>query len=116
MATDVTPAVRRIVYMRDGFACLACGSSQQLTIGHRVNRSTAPKAIKHTISNLVTQCWDCNTRETMNAALAEQFREWGHNLRSWEIPLEVAVYVPVWGQWRLLDDAGHWRLVSGRNP
>lgn len=51
---------KRNVMIRDGFACVYCGSKKSLSIDHVFPRS---KGGKDTFENTVTACKRCNTRK-----------------------------------------------------
>jgi 5-methylcytosine-specific restriction endonuclease McrA len=51
------PAPRRIVFARDGFACVACGATENLTVDHRLPRS---RGGTNALENLQTMCSPCN--------------------------------------------------------
>jgi hypothetical protein len=48
---------RKVVFMRDGHACVYCGSKDQLTIDHLHPRTRGGKTV---YENVVTCCWECN--------------------------------------------------------
>jgi 5-methylcytosine-specific restriction endonuclease McrA len=52
-----SPEVRRIVFARDGFACVACGATENLTVDHRLPRS---RGGTNALENLQTMCSPCN--------------------------------------------------------
>lgn len=58
--SHIPAAIRRAVYERDGYACVNCGSPDQLTIDH-IN----PRALGGTDreDNLQTLCITCNSRK-----------------------------------------------------
>lgn len=69
-------STRLAIYLRDGNACLACGTDEDLSLDHldASNRSNAP-------TNLVTLCQRCNSSrrasdpDEWNPAFAERARE-----------------------------------------
>ena len=61
------PQVRRYVYERDDFTCVACGKTHQeaqLTIDHIIPVS---KGGSHDLSNLQTLCFTCNRLKSNHA-------------------------------------------------
>ena len=56
----IPKAVREAVFKRDNYRCVNCGSTQNLEIDHK--ESLANGGTNH-ISNLQTQCQDCNRRK-----------------------------------------------------
>lgn len=110
----VSAAKRQRVYDRDGRRCVSCSSFENLTIGHRINRQMGGSKLRDGFAWLVTQCLGCNVLETISAEVAARHEERGQSLRSWENPLEVAVWIDWAREWRLLDDDGDFRVVRGR--
>lgn len=53
----VPPATRAAVYKRDHYKCVYCGSTEDLTIDHKIPVSKGGKNKK---DNMVTACSDCN--------------------------------------------------------
>lgn len=51
-------SIRRAVYERDGFACLACGTADRLTLDHIQHYSAGGP---DTVENLRTLCRSCNS-------------------------------------------------------
>ncbi|MFP4219604.1 MAG: HNH endonuclease [Phormidium sp.] len=61
------PEVRRYVYERDNFTCVACGKTHQqarLTIDHIIPVS---KGGSNDLSNLQTLCFTCNRLKSNHA-------------------------------------------------
>jgi hypothetical protein len=56
----ISPAVRQRVYARDGFACVHCGSEDQLSIDHIIPWS---KGGAHSEGNFQTLCMPCNIKK-----------------------------------------------------
>lgn len=56
----IPAALRRSVYERDGYRCLACGSTVDLTVDHIVPWSLGGE---DTFENLRTLCRPCNSRK-----------------------------------------------------
>ncbi|MET8717396.1 HNH endonuclease signature motif containing protein [Streptomyces sp. NPDC004735] len=91
--TGPTDVVRAIVFDRDGGACVRCGSFQDLTIHHRVNRGMggAREPWINQAHNLLLVCTVCNSwfedhpRESYEA---------GWKVRRPELPGEVEVRYP----------------------
>lgn len=57
----ISKSVRKIVYDRDGRLCTYCGSSERLSIDHRIPRS---RGGSDDIDNLTTACCSCNSRKS----------------------------------------------------
>lgn len=58
-ANGVSKRRRLEVLARDGYRCLACGTSEDLTMDHIKHRS---RGGRHNIENLRTLCRSCNSR------------------------------------------------------
>lgn len=50
-------AFRHIVYERDGYRCVQCGSRRELTLDHVIPKAQGGA---HTVDNLQTMCGPCN--------------------------------------------------------
>ena len=60
---DIPPAVRAAVYERDGFACVRCGSDDDLSLDHIVPWS---RGGSDTVENFQTMCRPCNSSKGAN--------------------------------------------------
>lgn len=54
------PEVRRAVFSRDGYACVECGATENLTVDHIL--SVVRGGSNH-LSNLQTLCRSCNSKK-----------------------------------------------------
>lgn len=88
---SVTPKARDLVYQRDGDKCAHCGNTFGLTIQHRANRGMGGSKLRDGPENLLTLCWQSNTRLESDSAFADLGRAMGWKLRSWQDPTEVPV-------------------------
>lgn len=119
---EVSAKTRRIVYERDGYACVSqgvlprrCGGG--LTIGHIIGRGSGGGDQYDTPGWLITQCWQHNTTieddaQTRTAALLA-----GHKIPRNSIsliPPEPTVKYPD-GQWWLLHDDGTRTLAEAEH-
>ena len=57
ISANLTNAVRKAVYKRDGYRCALCDSQTGLQIHHVVPRSHGGTSYPH---NLITLCWRCH--------------------------------------------------------
>ena len=48
---------RRSVFKRDGSKCVYCGSTENLTLGHKIPWA---KGGRNTIENMQVECYECN--------------------------------------------------------
>ena len=88
---SVPAKTRRLVFERDGHECVHCGTTEGLTIQHRANRQMGGSKHRDGPENLVTLCWQSNTRLEADSAFADLGRLYGWKLRSWETPAETPV-------------------------
>lgn len=63
------PDVREFIFERDNYKCVFCGSSENLTIDHKISVYTISRnlnliEILNTESNLQTACNKCNAGKT----------------------------------------------------
>jgi hypothetical protein len=112
--TGFTPATKAAIHDRDGDRCCLCGfifPRSELTAHHRRNRqaggSTVPEA--NSVRNGLTLCWGDNGLIESNADRAQEARDWGIKLESWQ-ELDRPVLYPD-GQWYVLDIFGQRRPV-----
>lgn len=54
----IAPAKREKVYKRDGYRCVQCKNTRNLTVDHKVPWS---KGGTNVMANLQTMCGDCNS-------------------------------------------------------
>jgi len=108
--TGPIPAVRALVYGRDGHRCVRCGTSECLTIQHRQNRamggSRDPKINQP--PNLLTACQDCNMH--FEAQPAEAYAH-GWKVRRPQDPADVPVRYPG-GELRSLELDGTYQSLG----
>lgn len=97
---------RASLFMRDQYRCLHCGTGDQLSAQHRINRgaggSRDPRV--HAPSNLLTLCWPINAQLESDATLAELGRRYGWKLTRDQDPLAVPVWDAQVQLWYRLDD------------
>jgi hypothetical protein len=75
---NITPAVRELVFARDGCRCLRCGSTQDLTVDHIFPQSIGGT---HALNNLRCLCRLCNSaRPVAGVALIEDLKKDGFTL------------------------------------
>ena len=55
-----TKPSRKSIHARDGYKCVYCGSTRQLTVDHILPKS---RGGENTYSNLVSACNSCNTKK-----------------------------------------------------
>ncbi len=106
--TGPTAAVVKRIRERDGWRCVCCGTTEQLTTGHRRNRQmggSSDPAINRP-SNTITQCWSCNSRSESDPEFAERAKGKGWKVLQHQDPRLVRCWVLGVGPVFLLDDFG----------
>lgn len=58
ISANLTNAIRKSIYRRDGFRCAICDSTRGLQIHHIIHRSQGGAAANP--HNLITLCWRCH--------------------------------------------------------
>jgi phage terminase large subunit GpA-like protein len=102
MATKKSAAL--LVRQRDSH-CPHCGQSENLVVHHRRNRQMGGSKILDRPDNLLLICAAWNVEIESNANAANQAREWGHKLGSWN-GFDTPVFDNTESQWWLLDQFG----------
>lgn len=105
---------RKRIYERDHGRCWHCGTDENVTIHHRINRGMGGSKLLDMPSNLVVMC------AAFNQAMESDLR--AHKLakeKGWKVSRHSRVSdVPIWdflGNQCLLDDAFRvWRLDGDR--
>lgn len=99
----ITQKLRKKIYDRDGWQCVACGIPVDLTIQHRKNRGMGGSKSLDIPENLVTMCGAHNQALEMNAEVAEIGRKNGWKLRQWDDPAVIPVRYPDGISWLLTN-------------
>ena len=97
-----------MVYDRDGNCCVACGSSNSLTIQHRVSKGMGGSKLFDEPAYLVTMCHTCNVGLESNYVWAEKgrFNGWKIARNSKPAPDPEKIPVKIGLEWFLLDNQG----------
>ena len=113
----ISPNLRKLIFTRDGEACVACGSLQNLTIHHRVNRGAGGSKLFDKPAFLLTVCITCNGLFESDSNVATKARELGYKLFRNQKPPADPTAVPVFykkdGEWYLLNNDGTKRSSNG---
>ena len=110
----VPTGTRRLVFQRDGDECVHCGTTEGLTLQHRINRQMGGSKLRDGPENLVVLCAHANWRLESSAAFADLGRVMGWKLRSWEDPETIPVRYAS-GDFYYLNDRGTRILAEGEN-
>lgn len=100
----ISDRVRKILEKRDQY-CWHCGQTDNLVVHHRKNRQMGGSKLLDHPTNLLLVCQDYNFRMESQADVAEEAREWGHKLDSWQ-DFSDPVYDRCDGEWYELFDDG----------
>ena len=102
---SVPASTRRLVFQRDGDECVHCGTTEGLTLQHRINRGLGGSKLRDGAANLLVLCGLSNQRLESSSAFADLGRVMGWKLRSWEDPETVPVRYAS-GDFYYLNDRG----------
>ncbi len=97
------------MYERDGHRCVCCGTTENLTIGHRRNRGIGGSSDPATNrpSNLIAQCWHCNASTEADPTMQERALGKGWKVKQGTDPRLVRCWVIGAGPVFLLDSGGY---------
>ena len=105
----ISNKIRKLVFSRDENQCVACGSLQNLTIHHRVNRGAGGSKLFDSPAFLLTMCIICNGRFESDVDYARKAKIFGYKIQrnQKEIkPETIEVYYCKSNQWFLLNNKG----------
>ncbi len=85
--------------------CAHCGTTETLVPHHRRNRQMGGSKLLDRLDNLMLICASWNGLIESDAASANQAREYGHKLSSWD-DFSNPVFDIADGLWYKLDDKG----------
>ena len=105
-----TPKKRLAIFTRDGETCVSCGTTQDLTIHHRINRGAGGSKLFDGYAFLLTVCTYCNSMFESDSVTAGLARDLGYKLsRNMKPPVDPTT-IPVWyykeDAYFLLDNNG----------
>lgn len=106
----ISKKVREVIFKRDDETCVSCGTRQNLTIHHRVNRGSGGSKLFDSYPYLLLVCIFCNSNFESDNASAETARKLGYklarNAKPAIDPTQVAVYYHSKREWFYLDNGG----------
>lgn len=97
---NVTTGTRNMVYQRDSFQCVHCGTMRDLTLRQRSHTGNG------SAENLITLCAFDSDRIDAVHYVSDLALNHGFKLRSWEQPENRAVYYQADGEWFYLTERG----------
>lgn len=97
---NITTSTRNMVYQRDNFACIHCGTMKNLVLRQRSHTGNG------SAENLVTLCIEHNGRITTDQSFSDLAMNYGWKLRTWEEPENRDVYYVADGEWFYLTERG----------
>lgn len=97
---NVTTGTRNMVYQRDSFQCIHCGSMKFLVLRQRSHTGNG------SAENLVTLCSEDSLRINTDQHFADLAMNHGWKLRTWEQPENRAVYYKADSEWFYLTERG----------
>ena len=101
---SISKRTRDKLKARDPY-CWHCGQDWDLVIHHRKNRQMGGSSLLDHYTNLMMVCEQYNFQMEANAVAAQEAKEWGHKLESWEKFTEP-VFDRCNGIWYELRDDG----------
>jgi hypothetical protein len=110
------PAVLRQLHARDPW-CMHCGSDVDLVPHHRKNRGAGgSKSRENDVTNVMLICALYNGLMESDADVAQQARDWGHKLRSWQDTFNPVFDFPSGRWYRLTPDGGRTETTRDAVP
>lgn len=98
--------------VRDGRACLHCGTDETLTVQHRAVKGHGGRRSAERLSNGIILCNALNVAVEQSAEVAWWAAYYGWKILTSSDPSAVSVYDAGTGRWWLLDDRGG-RIETG---
>jgi 5-methylcytosine-specific restriction endonuclease McrA len=109
----ITDRIRKKLKQRDPY-CWHCGADMDLVIHHRRNRQMGGSKLLDHYTNLLMVCSEWNGLMESDSKSAQNAREWGHKLQSWQDFVEP-VLDRCNGNWYQLNQDGTKTLIEGRD-
>lgn len=107
---SISDRQRKKLALRDPY-CIHCGHDVDLVIHHRKNRGMGGSKFLDVYPNLIRVCQEYNFRMESVPEIAQEAREYGHKLESWQ-DVSEPVYDACMGVWYQFDDAGGKTMVD----
>lgn len=104
----------KAVLERDKSRCWHCGSTEVI-LHHRKNRGAGGSKLLDRPDNLITVCAVYNGLMESDSKIAEQARQFGHKLRSWQ-DFDSPVFDRPSATWYVLGERGEkWTLRNSQS-
>lgn len=110
----VPAKTRRLVFERDGYECVHCGTTEGLTIQHRASRGMGGSKAYNTLAHLIVMCAESNQRLESSAAFADLGRTLGWKIRRTDDPETIPVRYASGDFW-YINSRGTRILAEGEN-
>lgn len=94
--------------------CVHCGETNDLVIHHRKNRQMGGSKLLDHYTNLLMVCEQYNFEMESNSKIAQEARQWGHKLQSWQ-DFSEPVLDTITGFWWVLQDDGTRERLPNKN-
>lgn len=107
----INDRMRQKLAKRDPY-CLHCGEENDLVIHHRKNRGMGGSKLLDHYPNLLRVCAVYNGRMESEAVFAQEAKEFGHKLESWQ-DFSDPVYDRCTDLWYVLHNDGTKEIVDG---
>ncbi len=111
---SLSKAIKQKLEARDKW-CWHCGATTDLAPHHRKNRRSGGSKLLDRLDNLILVCQIYNFQMESSAEVAQQAREFGHKLRSWD-DFSVSAFDRPTGTWYVLDSEGGKHAHRGISP
>jgi hypothetical protein len=105
------PKDRASLFKRDEEQCWHCGTTEQLTVQHRVNRGMGGSNRRDNPANLILLCWFVNFEMEASSRAAESARLAGWKVDRGGVPDLTPVFHQPTNSWYLLDNAWGRRVI-----
>lgn len=99
---------------RDG-GCVHCGELEAVAPHHRMNRGMGGSKILDRPSNIIVLCSILNGVLESDSEWAQTAVDYGWKLRGGLVPEETPMFYPVLGQWVILDNMFHVKLLGSKS-
>lgn len=106
----ISARMRKVLQARDPY-CYHCGYDMQLVVHHRKNRGMGGSKNLDHYTNLLLVCEDYNIDMESKSVLAQDARDHGHKLNSWQ-DFSDPVFDRCTGLWYQLQDDGTKTIVD----